>query len=73
MKYKVISAYTINGFTDIALDALKTDVPNFKVAKDSDGNLYEVLHPTFIRTHSVPPATFLLKGEFHGNEIELFN
>lgn len=73
MKYKVISTWKVKGYTDIALAALKTDVPNFKFAKDSDGNVYEVLHPTFIRTHSVPPATFLLKGDFDGDEIELFD
>lgn len=73
MKYKVISTLKVQGYTNIALDAPKPDVPNFKFAKDPKRNVYEVLHPTFIRTHSVPPATFLIKGDFDGDEIELFN
>lgn len=34
MKYKVISTLKVQGYTDIALDAPKPDVPNFKFAKD---------------------------------------
>ncbi|MDF8368856.1 hypothetical protein G9403_03630 [Weissella paramesenteroides] len=74
MDYKVISAFPIqtHGVTDVAIDAPQKGIPNYKVAKDSQGNLFEVLNPTLPRTHGPAKASFLLKGTFKGDTISLY-
>ncbi|WPQ68515.1 hypothetical protein [Weissella paramesenteroides] len=72
MDYKVISAFSIRGMTDVAIDAPQKGIPNYKAARDEQGNLYEVLHLTLPRTHKPPKASFLLKGIFKGDTISLY-
>ena len=73
MNYRVISTFFISDInaTDVAIDAPKKGIPNYKIAIDDQGRVYEILHPTFIRTHGPAKATFLIKGHFIGESINL--
>lgn len=72
MDYKVISAFSIRGMTEIVLDVPQRGIPNFKTARDEQRNLYEVLHPTLLYTYELPKASFLLQGIFKGEKISLY-
>ncbi|KAA8446993.1 hypothetical protein G9401_00095 [Weissella paramesenteroides] len=72
MDYKVISAFSLRGMTEVILDVPQRGIPNYKIARDEQGNLYEVLHPTLPNTHKPPKASFLLKGIFKGETISLY-
>lgn len=72
MEYKIISAFSIRGMTDVAIDAPQRGILNYKAARDEQGNLYEVLHPILPRTHKPPKASFLLKDIFKGETISLY-
>lgn len=72
MDYKVISAFSLRGMTEVILDVPQRGIPNYKIARDEQSNLYEVLHPTLPNTHKPPKASFLLKGIFKGETISLY-
>ncbi|KAA8440436.1 hypothetical protein FKV75_03875 [Weissella paramesenteroides] len=71
MEYNVLSALTIKNMTEVVLDVDRLKVSEYKVARDSDGNFFEVIRPTL--PGKLPAkASFLLKGTFKGDTISLY-